>query len=256
MNSVLFAIVNFTESTIHRSTQLLKISIVLVSCGACAGCLNTDFANRDGLVTAAGRSSSEGVSKLSEEYRANPDDTHVALAYSEALERSGNTDQSLAIARKILIKQPQNKLVLARYGKALAAAGQYSMAIDAMERAQTPDQPDWRLLSAEATVLDRVGDFDRARSLYERAQTLAPKEPSIISNMGVSLMLSGDLPGAEANFRRAIAMNEVDPRTRENLALVVGLQKRYEEARKLYSDILPAQQVEENMEYISQIAKA
>lgn len=246
---------NIEQAAVPTGKILVQICMMAVCSVLCTGCMAVGSGKGEGVGTAVGMQVEGSMQKWSHEYSARPDDTRVAIAYSEALEREGNTDQSLAIARKILISHPQDKNVLARYGKALAAAGQYSMAIDAMERAQTPDQPDWRLLSAEATVLDRMGEFERARTLYDRAQALAPQEPSIVSNMGVSLMLSGDLPGAERKFRQAILMRGADRRTRENLALVVALQRRPQEARELYGGTLSPEQVNENLDYISRITK-
>jgi Flp pilus assembly protein TadD len=43
--------------------------------------------------------------------------------------------------------------VLAAYGKALAGAGQFAQALDAIQRAQDPTQPDWRLISAEGAII-------------------------------------------------------------------------------------------------------
>ncbi len=51
-------------------------------------------------------------------------------------------------------------------------------ALATIERAQTPDQPDWRLISAKAAILDQVGRNDEARKLYAQALDLAPNEPT------------------------------------------------------------------------------
>ena len=66
--------------------------------------------------------------------------------------------QALAVMRKLAITHPKDRQVLAAYGKALAGAGQFEAALDAVRRAQTPETPDWKLLSAEGAILDQLVD--------------------------------------------------------------------------------------------------
>ena len=140
--------------------------------------------------------------------------------------------------------------VLAAYGKALAANGQLDQALDIIRRAQTPDSPDWRLLSAEAAILDQQGKNDEARKLYVEAQTYAPDEPSILSNLGMSYLLTGNLAKAEDALRKAAALPGADSRVRQNLALAVGLQGRFEEAEKIATAELSPEQAAANVAYL------
>ena len=117
-------------------------------------------------------------------------------------------------------------------GRALADAGRYQQALEVLSKAHTPDQPDWRLLNAQGAVLDQMGNFAEARSYYETALKIAPDEPAILSNLGLSYMLAKDLPRAEATLKRATARTDADPRVRQNLALVLGLQGKFDEAEK------------------------
>ena len=75
---------------------------------------------------------------------------------------------------QLAIALPKDRDVLASYGKALAANGQFDAALDAVRRAQTPEYPDWRLVSAEAAILDQLGQKDDARQLYRKALELKP----------------------------------------------------------------------------------
>ena len=60
-----------------------------------------------------------------------------------------------------------------------------------------------------------------------------PNEPSVLSNLGLSYALSKNLPQAEAALRRAAAQRSPPPEVRQNLALVIGLQGRFEEAEAI-----------------------
>jgi tetratricopeptide (TPR) repeat protein len=107
---------------------------------------------------------------------------------------------------------------------ALADAGHYRQALDVLERAHAPGEPDWRILSVQGAALDQLGRHDEAQRYYGTALRIAPDEPSVLSNLGLSYALSKDLVRAEGALRRAAGQPRVDARVRQNLALVMGLQ--------------------------------
>jgi len=195
------------------------------------------------------------ITQLDERYRSQPNDKKNTLAYTKALAENGDTDQSLAVVRKLVIAYPKDREVLGSYGAALAAAGQYKMALETISRAQTPEQPDWRLLSTEASIWDRLGQFNKARPLYQKALNLNPEDPSIMSNIGMSYILSGDLKLAENSLRKAAAKKDATAHIRQNLALAIGLQGRHDEAKKLYMLDMSMKQADENIAYIKSLKK-
>src|SRR5206468_7729354 len=132
----------------------------------------------------------------------------------------------------------------------LAAGGDYERALYIIQKAQTPDQPDWRLLSAEAAIRDQTGDHDEARRLYRQALALAPNEPSVMSNFGMSYLLTGELKQAETILRQAVALPNADSRVRQNLALAVGLSGRFPEAEKIAAGDLSPEQAAANVAYL------
>ncbi len=82
---------------------------------------------------------------------------------------------------------------------------------------------------------------------------MAPNEPSILSNLAMSHMLQGDLSTAESYLRQAVQQPGADSRVRQNLALVVGLQGRFEEAEDIARRELSPQQAETNIAYLRQM---
>ena len=62
--------------------------------------------------------------------------------------------------------------------------------------------------------------------------------------------MTNDLTAAERELRRAAKMRGATSQIRQNLALVVGLQGRFDECRQLFTAELPPDQVEANMAYI------
>lgn len=193
------------------------------------------------------------VAHWAERYRKDEKAREPALNYAAALQRTGRSDQAVAVLQKAVIYHPDDRDVLAAYGKALAATGNFELAIQTIRRAQTPDRPDWKLLSAEAAILDQIGRNDEARRLYARALDLSPNEPSTLSNFGMSYVLTGDLVEAERLLRLAIMAPGADSRVRQNLALVVGLQGRFDEAEKIAGEEMAPEQAKANIAYLRQM---
>ncbi len=242
-----------------KASRLVKVGAALLLATALAGCANnrltTGSISRGGEAPAAKATMSAGelsqaTEALGQRYIRDPKDRDTALRYAEALQMTGRADQSLAVMRKAAIDHPSDRSVLAAYGKALAAVGELQPALDAVRRAQTPEFPDWKLMSAEGAILDQLGQTAEARALYRKAIDLAPNEPSIYSNLGMSHLLEGDLAGAERNMRQATQMPGADSRVRQNLALVVGLQGRFEEAEQIAASELSPDQAQANVAYL------
>lgn len=183
-------------------------------------------------------------------YSRKPDDKTIAMAYASVLRMNGHDDQALAVMRKSAIKHSTDRDVLAAYGKALAGAGEFTGALDAIQRAQDPTRPDWKLLSAEGAIYDQTGRPRQARERYQDALQIAPGEPSVLSNLAMSHMLANELPQAENYLRQAVQHPAADSRVRQNLSLVVGLQGRFDEARQIAQRELSPQQAAANMEYL------
>jgi Flp pilus assembly protein TadD len=186
-------------------------------------------------------------------YRANPADPEAAIQYAQALRGVGQRVQAAAVLEQSAIHNPQNRAVLGAYGRALADRGAYREALDVLDRAHTQDQPDWRILSVQGAVLDQLGRHADAQRHYASALRLMPDEPSVLSNLGLSYALSKNLPQAEATLRRAAAQPGAEPKVRQNLALVIGLQGRFQEAETIASGDLSPAEAQANVAYLRQM---
>ncbi len=238
-----------------RSARLLGgAALVAIALSGCAGKSNLttgsvpkstritgdmNASDLRGAADAAGRA-----------YEKNPKDRAAGMNYANVLRMNGRNDQALAVMQQVAIFHPQDRDVLAAYGKAQAAAGQLEQALNTVLRAQTPDRPDWRLKSAEGAILDQLGRSGDARSRYRDALDLKPNEPSVLSNLGMSYLLTQDLKTAETYLRSAVAQPGADSSVRQNLALTVGLQGRFQEAETIARQELAAGQAEANVAYL------
>ena len=186
-------------------------------------------------------------------YRANPTDPDAAIRYAQALRAVGQRAQAAAVLEQSAIHNSDNRVVLGAYGRALADNGSYQQALDVLNRAHTPDQPDWRILSVQGAVLDQMGRHADAQRHYASALRLMPEEPSVLSNLGLSYALSKNLKEAEATMRRAVAQPRAEPKVRQNLALVVGLQGRFQEAETIAKGDLSPGEAAANVAYLRQL---
>jgi Flp pilus assembly protein TadD len=186
-------------------------------------------------------------------YRADPNNPQAAIRYAQALRMIGERSQAAAVLEQACMRHPTDRSLLGAYGRALADAGNYQQAFDVLGRAHTPDEPDWHILSVQGAVLDQLGRHDEARRYYASALKLVPDEPSVLSNLGLSYALSRDLGQAESTLRRAVSRPDADRRVRQNLALVVGLQGRFEEAENIARADLPPEEAAANIAYLRQL---
>ncbi|WP_426433845.1 tetratricopeptide repeat protein [Bradyrhizobium genosp. P] len=230
---------------ISRASRLAGVAaaaILLIGLSACQTSGPSDITGSLGDKAESSQASADPRSDLEtyrDRVRANPKDVDAAVKYAKALRVTGQQAQAVAVMEQAVLAQPNNKALLAGYGRALADNGNFQQAFDVLGRAHTPEDPDWRILSAQGAVLDQLDRHDEARQYYASALKIRPDEASVLSNLGLSYLLSKDLPKAEETLRRARAHAPGDMRLRTNLAVVVGLQGREPEAETIMKADLP-----------------
>jgi hypothetical protein len=97
----------------------------------------------------------------------------------------------------------------------------------------------------------RHGRVAEAEEMLEKAMDRVEGDPVLYNNAGICALLQDDLDGALANFSKAAAAAPGNPKYRANQALALGLLGRTDDARNLYMQILPKDDVEHNMETIA-----
>jgi len=190
------------------------------------------------------------LAELGARYKANPRDKVTIIYYAAALRGAGQNDQSAAVLEAGMSTYRNDADIAVAYAKALTAQGRFDQALNVIDAAIVPQQPDWNALSVKGAILDQTGRNAEARLLYNQALLIAPGEASLEANLGLSYAMTNELDAAEAHLRRAVAMPGANTRIRQNLALVIGLQGRFDEARAIYAKELAPDQVEANMAYI------
>jgi Flp pilus assembly protein TadD len=244
----------------RRSHSRLLASLGIAAALAAAGCSSTSgqWPDSTGSIATATAPRTEAewrreVDVWGQRYRADPGDGEAAIKFAQALRAIGQRAQAAAVLEQAAIQNPQSRVVLGAYGRALADNANYAQALDVLNRAHSPDQPDWRILSVQGAVLDQMGRHQDAQGHYASALRLAPDEPSVLSNLGLSYALSKNLPKAEETLRRAAAQPGTESKVRQNLALVVGLQGRFAEAETIARGDLPPNEAAANVAYLRQM---
>lgn len=174
-------------------------------------------------------------------YAKNPRDLDSALAYAQSLKAKGQKREALAVLQQAALIHGTNRRLAGDYGRLALELDQVSVAKKLLEVADDPVNPDWRIVLARGTALAKEGSYREAIGFYERAQAINPEHPSVLNNLALAYTMSGEPERGEQLLRRASTAGGDTAKVRQNLALVLGLQGKYDEATRIGSlDLAPA----------------
>ncbi|TDQ64285.1 Flp pilus assembly protein TadD [Maritalea mobilis] len=239
------------KSIMQKLRVLALAGVAAIALNACAsprgagggGTATPDFS---GMSNAAKHAA---VQDLGAKYQKSPN-KQSAIYFAAALRAVGQTGQAVSVLEKARLQYKNDFDVALAYAKALAADGRFDRALNVLDVTIRPERPNWNALSVKGAIFDQMGRNAEARTLYNQALVIAPNEPSLYANLGLSFAMSNQLDQAEAALRRAISFPKASRKVRLNLALVIGLQGRFDGARSIYARELPPEDVEANMAYI------
>jgi len=235
------------------------LALVVFSGLILAGCQNrTAQLDNDPISTASispSTPSFKRTEELGKRWKSDPANVAVAAAYATSLEALGQKPTQLEVLRTTAQNTRGDAAAQGKLGRLMMAAGDPAGAEELLSRAVSINPQDAQSLSALGAVLDQQTKHSEAREKYQAALAIAPNDMGIINNLAMSYALQGKLPEAEATLRKAIAHpnGRNMPRIRQNLALVVGLSGRFDEAKRIASEDLPPDQVQANVEFLQQM---
>ncbi|MEZ5999013.1 MAG: hypothetical protein R3B98_10000 [Hyphomonas sp.] len=187
------------------------------------------------------------------EHAKDPENLDVALTFADALRGIGSTDRAIEVLSQVMVVHPREPRLLMTLGRALASHGNAMAAARAFEQVTEIDPQSAEGWAALGTALDRLDSSVAAQNAYAKALEIEPGRATTLANFGLSLALSGDLPGAEAKLRQASTLAPTDIRIRENLALVLGLQGRFDEMKALSGAYAPEKVIEQNIDLLQEM---
>lgn len=188
-------------------------------------------------------------------YAKNPRDLTAAISYAKNLKAMGQKSQALNVLQQSAMFHGQDRKLNSEYGRLALEMDQIQVADRMLEIADDPANPDWRVISARGTVLAKQGRYSEAIKFYERAQTLGPDQPSVLNNLALAYTMNGDAQKAESILRQASAKQDADPKVRQNLALVLGLQGKYDEGKRVAAQDIAPEAAAQNADLVRRIVK-
>ena len=165
-------------------------------------------------------------------FKANPRDGDAALSYAKNLKAMGERQMALGVIQSASANDPSNKKIASEYGRLALELDQISIAKQMLALADDPASPDWRILSARGTVAAKEGKYADAIPLYERALMLSQEQTSVMNNLAMAYAMGGEAGKAE-DLLRKIEAKGGNAKSRQNLALVLGLQGKFDESKAL-----------------------
>ncbi len=241
----------------HR--PMLKLALILpLAAVALAGCKTSGSSTLFGSKPAAKEAQSTDMRQVAAwgtRWEKNQGDPALTVGYVKRLRAIGSQDRALAVLHDAAKANPRSTTIQGELGKQLAATGKTEQASVVLQRAAAAPDSTWQIHSTKGVVLDRLGRHKDAQKAYKMALQKSPGQISAMNNLGLSQAQDGQLKRAEGTLRQAYATpaGRKHSRLRQNLALVVGLQGRFEEAKTIVKADLPPQQVEQNIAYLRQM---
>lgn len=179
-----------------------------------------------------------------------PGDVAAGVGLSQALRAMGKYPEAATAAERVLSVNPDAVDALLELARARIGAAQGFYAIEPARRAQALAPRDWRPVSLLAVAYEQAERPDEALAAHRQAVALAPDSPAALCNLAMFLAGHGDPAQAEQLLRTAAARPNAPIQVRQNLALVLGLQGRLDEAEALARKDLPPSMVANNMAYL------
>ena len=244
-----------------KARRTLATCMLAATAGLLSACQTTSHTGQaadpatTGSIDAVEEPSLKATAAAAKDWQKNPKDIRSGLRYAHQLKLLGQKSRQIAVLKKLVAYHPRDMALRFRLGRALLEGGRSVQAEGTFRAMIQAGQRDWRTYNALGSALAAQGRFAEARAQYALALRAAPKNAKVINNIALSHILEGNPAKAETMLREALATPEGrrEPRIRQNLALALGLQGRFKEARYIASQDLPPAEVEANMAYLKQM---
>jgi Flp pilus assembly protein TadD len=217
---------------------------------ALGGCTQTGPFSRSNEPKLAAADAIGAVTQWSAAYAKNPQDPKMALGYAAALKAIGSRDRALEVLTAGYRANQDNGEISAELGRLALDMNRLDIAQQTLKVAEAQGVKDWKTLSAQGTLRAKRGQHAEAQQYFLAALQEQPDAVSVINNLALSYALDGKADKSEELLRKAVAGGQGDKRVRQNLAMVLGLQGKFEEARQVASVDMTEQEAKSSMAYM------
>lgn len=250
-----------TASSGAAIVAVMATSLLLGGCAASSDLLpgTATLASADATQAAEALDPQADLRKATEywgqQHAKNPSDKTTGLNYARNLKAGGDKRQALVVLQNVFSMNKSDPEVAGELGRLALEFDQLSLASRALEVADVPDKPDWRVVSARGTVLAKQGQHKAAIAYFERALAISPNQPSVLNNLAMANAMSGNAQKAEQILRDLAQLNGAPTKVNQNLALVLGLQGKYDESKAAGAAAIPSDVAAANTEYLRQMVR-
>ncbi len=180
------------------------------------------------------------------EHQKDAGNLDVTVKFMQSLRGIGSHEKAIEVASAAIPIHPQAYELYLEVGRAYLSLNRPQEAAQAFVRsADFSPETDATPLAALGVAFDRLENHAQAQDAYQLALQREPNRASTLSNYGLSLALTGRLQEAESALRQAVEIKSTDSRIRQNLALILGLQGRFDDMIAV-DPSAPVQSVEAN----------
>lgn len=159
------------------------------------------------------------VSPASAQIDAKEEVTEESLSRADALSRTGDKKEALAILERFLEERPGHTGAELLYARTLSWSGQYERAIEVYREILRREPENSEAHAGLARVLSWKGDYAASVEAYRRSLFLAPRATEVRMGLARTLWWKGDVEGSLEELDKVIT------REPENIE-ALGLERR------------------------------
>lgn len=233
-----------------RRSMVLALLATTALATALGGCNQTGMFSLSSEPKLAAADAIGAIAQWSAAYAKNPQDPKTALGYASALKVIGSRDRAMGVLTAAYSANQDNGEIAAELGRLALELNRLDIAQQTLKVAEAQGVKDWKTLSAQGTLRAKRGQHAEAQQYFLAALQEQPDAVSVINNLALSYALDGKADKSEELLRKAVAGGQGDKRVRQNLAMVLGLQGKFEEARQVASVDMTEQDAKSSMAYM------
>ncbi len=181
----------------------------------------------------------ESISQYEKSLKVSPNQPNERVNMATVLAEKGRFDEAVEQYRSVLDVTPESAIAHNNLANVLWAQGKIDEAISYYRKA-LEIKPDYaKAYSNLGRALQVQGKFEEAAGCYRRSLRINPNQPVVYNNLGsVILSMQGEPSLAAAQFREALLLEPNYNSARINLATVLVMQGKFDEAIEHYEQAL------------------
>lgn len=183
----------------------------------------------------------------------NPDQVDVLLVLGGTLFQGGDNAEAIESYNKAMTLDPHRVDAHLGLGRVYLAESKPNQARVEFAAALQTDPKNIQAFNGMGVALDMSGQHFDAQQSYRNGLAFAPDNSSLHNNLGLSQAISGDYDKAVVELSHLSLEPGAIPRTRQNLALALGLKGDAQGAARLLRADLDEQTVNRNLRYFAAV---